>query len=150
MSRLTGNNAFSSFLRCIENSSTNYVNGFFTCPTCEEVNYNGKLNLWAVVLDGTVTGVLGTLPNFLRSKVFMTTAKDTGLSQYVLGNSYVRSFLNASFKKMSMSQSATHFMIQFLRADARGIISEMLSNDNIDPRRSGYGLELSLFFNTCV
>lgn len=77
----------------VENIST-----IFTCNICEKVREDGKHELRVIFMDGTATGVLGTLPDLHRPNVVVNPAERTSKSQYLVSNQYVRQFFNYLFK----------------------------------------------------
>lgn len=97
-SRHKTNEAFGKFLRTIEVASDESTRNVFTCSTCESRNDDGTTRVDSVVMDGTATEILGTLPRFIRPTIDVSAAKDTASHRYLIRAYYPRNFLSHLFR----------------------------------------------------
>ena len=75
---------FSCFLQCLEYHSRSTCKSLFSCAVCEYENADGNTRCKDVVMDGTRTGILGDLPNYIREDSVIIAAKNCSGVQFIL------------------------------------------------------------------
>lgn len=93
--RRTSKHAFSSFLRTVEYPDEDSLTHLLSCRTCESILTDGRKKVSAVAMDGTATGVLGHLPQFVRPVTYVPAPLDTARTQYLISSARVRDFITS-------------------------------------------------------
>lgn len=83
-----------------------------------------------IVMDGTATGILGTLPNFNRPSVLMEPAKNTSSTQFLVHSTGVRIYLDYRLNSPKMGITTEIFESKLPRARHSDNIIRLLSGSD--------------------
>lgn len=97
MYRRQASEVFAAFLSVIAYEGDIALRGLFACAECEQVQPDGTTVSKGIVMDGTVTGILGKLPKFERPSV-LDTAKYSARQQFLLPTIRLRHFMDSLFR----------------------------------------------------
>ncbi len=86
--------AFSGFLTILRFPKEEDLNSLFSCWKCEMEGACESGTMYAVVMDGTTLGILGTLPEFERSSLTVPAVQRIPRLQYIMKVPRARGFID--------------------------------------------------------
>jgi len=111
LKRRQGSKAFTCFLARLKFPAKNELDALFSCETCSSRDLDGVPYFDSMVMDGTATGILGTLPKFQRRTLTVAAPRSLPSHQYLLPPPKLRAFINEIIIGANSNESVEYFAV---------------------------------------
>jgi len=132
ISRRMANEAFGLYLKSLRFPSKHDLQDLFSCTQCELKDPNGQRQWKGVVMDGTATGILNSLPKFNRPTSIVQAIKGISDMQYIMPPPKLREFTDCMFLSAKKNEGKIQFYLD---------LSKRIRNQAEELRKTFFGAE---------
>ena len=146
------NKAFQAYLELLDFPSQKKLNYTFSRSTCEFVSPDGTRSINSIVMDGTVVGLLGKLPDYQRPVFSLPRFQNKQIHGLLLRSKPVREVLDDMWILSSKSRGKVFFVPISLATEKENVIVFLIQGKQRIRKHDKSEMRLSVciqFFREC-